>query len=139
MLLDAAGSPAATTRAGPQHPPLAGEAQQCTNDPLKAPRAKTAAKGACPKMGLPTIVCLAIAAAAANVTRTPKPKRREPQFFDLADGRPMAPTLDEPLFRRTAVHRACAAACVARGGSSIFLQHVRKAGGTMLRNYLAQC
>ena len=35
--------------------------------------------------------------------------------------------------------RACAASCAAEGKGTVYAQHLRKAGGTLLRQYLARC
>ena len=57
-------------------------------------------------------------------------------------GKAAGPTLEAPFFGRLAAHKGCAAYCAAASGrgaaveTAVFLQHLRKAGGTLLRSYL---
>ena len=59
-----------------------------------------------------------------------------------ASGKQRGPTLEPPFFGRTAAERGCAAHCARRGAAAggaagaVFMQHLRKAGGTLLRSYL---
>lgn len=60
----------------------------------------------------------------------------------MRSGKALGPTLEAPLWGRTAAHKGCASYCARHSsgggyGGAIFMQHTRKAGGTMLRHYLA--